>query len=64
LCWALEFLFNLLIPLSQQVYLFPLPCKQGSLSFVHTREDIGKFVTATREILSTECNLAVRQLSA
>ena len=50
--------------LERGLYLFPLPCKQGSLSFAHTRKDIDKFVTATREILITERNLAVRQLSA
>lgn len=33
------------------LYLFPQPCRQGSLSAAHTREDITRFIKATREIL-------------
>ena len=39
--------------LDHDIYLFPLPCKQGSLSAAHTRADITKTIEATREILST-----------
>ncbi|HEX4948675.1 MAG TPA: aspartate aminotransferase family protein [Blastocatellia bacterium] len=33
------------------IYQFPLPCKQGSLSTAHTREDISQTIAATRAIL-------------
>ncbi len=39
--------------LEHGIYLFPLPCKQGSLTAAHTRDDIAKTVAATREILRT-----------
>jgi glutamate-1-semialdehyde 2,1-aminomutase len=33
------------------VYHFPLPCKQGSISAAHTREDIARTLEITREVL-------------
>ena len=33
------------------LYLFPQPCRQGSLSAAHTREDITRLIKATRDIL-------------
>lgn len=33
------------------LYLFPQPCRQGSLSTAHTREDITQFIQTSREIL-------------
>ena len=33
------------------LYLFPHPCRQGSLSAAHTREDITRFIEASRAIL-------------
>ena len=33
------------------LYLFPQPCRQGSLSAAHTREDITRLIEVTHDIL-------------
>ncbi|HVU83476.1 MAG TPA: hypothetical protein VHC50_01460, partial [Puia sp.] len=35
------------------IYHFPIPCKQGSVSYAHSEEDIDNTLEATREVLKT-----------
>jgi glutamate-1-semialdehyde 2,1-aminomutase len=35
------------------IYHFPVPCKQGSISFAHSEDDIHETLAVTRKILST-----------
>jgi glutamate-1-semialdehyde 2,1-aminomutase len=35
----------------QGIYFFPTPCKQGSVSYSHTAEDIDETLTKVREVL-------------
>ena len=37
--------------IEKSIYHFPVACKQGSVSYAHTKEDIGKTLEVTREVL-------------